>query len=67
MHNRLERGACFIKEDQDMSEGKTICVVCAWRADCLKKYSYDSSGPVKCPDYTRDVTIKDDEEEDQDK
>lgn len=38
-----------------VSEDKTICVVCAWRETCQKKYSFSSSGGTKCPDYTRDV------------
>ncbi|MGA3084329.1 MAG: hypothetical protein ABSE95_05990 [Thermodesulfobacteriota bacterium] len=35
----------------------TICVVCAWRETCQKKYSFSSSGGTKCPDYTRDLTL----------
>jgi hypothetical protein len=38
-------------------EEKTICVVCAWRGDCQKKYSFSSSGGAKCPDYTRDLKL----------
>lgn len=42
-----------------MKEERTICAVCAWRADCNKKFSYQSGGPIKCPEYTRDLTIRD--------
>jgi len=38
-------------------EEKTICVVCAWRETCQKKYSFSSSGVMKCPDYTRDLKL----------
>ena len=45
-----------------MSGDPHLCVVCAWRKDCVKKFK-DSvelgQGKLKCPDYTRDVTIKD--------
>lgn len=44
------------------AEDPTICAVCAWRADCKKKFSYDSGGPVKCAEFTRDVACKSDEE-----
>lgn len=42
-------------------EEKTLCVVCAWRETCQKKFSFSSSGNVKCPDYTRDLTLPKDE------
>ncbi len=45
-----------------MAEERTICAVCAWRETCKKKYSFDSRGPIKCPDFVRDVTIKVEEE-----
>ncbi len=46
-----------------MKEERTICAGGAWRADCNKKFSYQSGGPIKCPEYTRDLTIKDSPEE----
>lgn len=49
-----------------MDEGKSICSICAWRKDCLKKYSFDSSGPTQCAEYTRDVTLpRDNDDQDQ--
>lgn len=39
------------------SETQTLCSVCAWRADCKKKYSYEQGGFTKCPDYSKDMTI----------
>ena len=34
-----------------------ICVVCAWRATCQKKFSISGSD-MRCPDFSRDVTLK---------
>ena len=33
----------------------SICLVCAWRADCVKKYSFTGQ---HCLEYTRDLTLK---------
>ncbi len=33
-----------------------ICMVCAWRATCQKKFSI-SGRDMRCPDFTRDVTL----------
>jgi len=44
-----------------MSERKVeLCVVCAWREHCKKKYSISKDPFPRCPDFSRDVTIKDD-------
>jgi nucleoside-triphosphatase len=41
-----------------MSRGiKPSCVICAWRASCQKQFSM--LDPSHCPDFTRDVTVKD--------
>jgi nucleoside-triphosphatase len=41
-----------------MSSGiKPSCVICAWRASCQKQFSM--LDPSHCPDFTRDVTVKD--------
>jgi hypothetical protein len=34
-----------------------ICAVCAWRETCKKKFSI-SGKDLRCPDFARDVTIK---------
>ena len=47
-----------------MSDDRTFCVVCAWRGDCQKRIHFEQSGQRYCPDYTRDLTIKSDPEED---
>jgi len=51
-----------IDKKETKSEDRTICVVCAWRMDCKKKYSFQTGGSTRCPDYTRDMTIPQDEE-----
>ncbi len=39
------------------SEARTFCSVCAWRATCQKKFSFQQGGSAKCPDYTRDLAL----------
>jgi hypothetical protein len=34
------------------------CAVCAWRENCSKRFSIPDNGS-RCPDYSRDVSIKD--------
>jgi hypothetical protein len=36
-----------------------LCVVCAWREHCQKKYWVSKDPVPRCPDFSRDVTIKD--------
>ncbi len=38
-----------------------ICVVCAWRATCQKKFSV-SGKDFKCTDFVRDVSIREEKE-----
>lgn len=38
------------------------CVVCAWRGSCNKRFSV-ADGGAKCPDFSRDVSIKNVEEQ----
>lgn len=38
-----------------------ICAICAWRATCQKKFSL-SGRSTYCPDFVRDVTIKEESE-----
>jgi len=44
-----------------MGSGRKYCGICAWRANCQKKFSVstDATGQVHCPDYSRDLAIKD--------
>jgi hypothetical protein len=50
----------FIVYGGSMSnDGKRqFCAVCAWRENCAKKFCVPDGG-AHCPDYTRDVLIKD--------
>lgn len=43
------------KENKPETKEPLICLVCAWRKDCLKKFSFTGGN---CPDFTRDVSIK---------
>jgi len=36
---------------------KPSCVICAWRSHCNKQFSI--ADPSHCPEYSRDVTVKD--------
>lgn len=37
--------------------GRQFCVICAWRENCAKKFCV-ADGGAHCPDFTRDVSIK---------
>ncbi|HEX9006965.1 MAG TPA: hypothetical protein VF889_06700 [Bacteroidota bacterium] len=41
---------------------KQFCAICAWREGCAKKFCV-ADGGAHCPDFTRDVSIKNDAEE----
>lgn len=38
------------------------CAVCAWREKCSKRFCA-SDGGARCPDFSRDVSIKDADED----
>ena len=44
---------------------RKVCSICAWRENCQKRFQVatDALCNVNCPDYTRDVQIKDSEVE----
>ncbi|HBA54107.1 MAG TPA: hypothetical protein DCZ04_06550 [Syntrophorhabdus aromaticivorans] len=42
---------------------KTLCVVCAWKKDCRKKFLKSQDVTLKCPDFSRDVSIRNGESE----
>ena len=33
------------------------CVICAWRENCAKKFCVTDGG-ARCPDFCRDISIK---------
>ena len=37
------------------SQDPSICLVCAWRETCAKKYSFTGQ---HCLEFTRDITLK---------
>ncbi|MCL5126395.1 MAG: hypothetical protein M1511_18230 [Deltaproteobacteria bacterium] len=49
-----------------MDERKTVCVTCAWRATCNKKFLMDGTTTTRCLDYTRDITLRDPDDSMQD-
>jgi len=51
-------------KDPIKSHQPTMCVVCAWRLDCKKKYSYEQGSVIKCPDFTRDQALPEPREAD---
>jgi hypothetical protein len=42
-----------------MAKGPDICALCAWRETCQKKFSI-SGRDMRCPDFSRDVSVGDD-------
>jgi|Deesub1362A_J573_1020465.scaffolds.fasta_scaffold10423_1 hypothetical protein len=51
-----------LPEDPVKGSEPTMCSVCAWRADCNKKFSYAQGGVIKCSEFTRDVSCRSDQE-----
>ena len=43
-----------------MSSERKYCAICAWKVNCQKRFSIttDAQGCVRCPDYSRDMSIK---------
>ena len=41
-----------------MVNGPSLCVVCAWRENCQKKYLKGNDISIRCSDYTKDLSIK---------
>ena len=49
-----------------MAEKVEICAVCAWRATCQKKFSI-SGKDMRCPDFVKDVSLKEETEKEEKK
>jgi len=45
------------KKESSNSELPVLCATCAWREFCAKKFSFDNTQPLKCPDYSPDLTL----------
>ncbi len=43
-----------------MRPEKAVCALCAWRETCKKKFSV-SGKDMRCPDFVRDLRIKESE------
>lgn len=42
-----------------MTEDKRkLCLNCAWRANCAKRFSMEDSATLHCPDYTEDIALR---------
>ncbi len=41
-----------------MSSEPTLCVVCAWRENCKKKFLKGNDVSLRCPDFAKDLSIK---------
>ncbi|MCD6133297.1 MAG: hypothetical protein J7J16_03130 [Deltaproteobacteria bacterium] len=48
-----------------MSREKSLCAICAWREVCKKRFLYKGI-VLNCPDFVRDVTIKEEKEDNED-
>jgi hypothetical protein len=42
-----------------MDNERTLCVICAWKKDCQKKFLRSQDLSVRCPDFTKDISIND--------
>jgi len=56
----------FQSGEGEMGSERKLCAICAWRVNCQKRFcvAMDAHGNVHCADYSRDLSIK---EEDIDK
>lgn len=37
---------------------RKLCLNCAWRANCAKRFSMGDDCTLHCPDYCEDVTLR---------
>lgn len=38
-------------------DARRICPLCAWRANCAKRYSMGDNATLHCPDFSEDVLL----------
>lgn len=50
-----------------MNAEPSLCIICAWKKDCQKKFLRSKDVTFRCPDFTKDVFIKDREKLDDQK
>jgi len=41
-----------------VEETPQMCIICAWRENCQKKFFLSKETSFRCTDFTRDVSIK---------
>jgi hypothetical protein len=46
-----------------MTWNKKLCSICAWREFCKKKFLASQDISFNCPDFTRDLTIREEKNE----
>jgi len=46
-----------------MTIDRSLCPICAWRGDCKKKFNKGAG--IHCPDFSRDLTVKNKELEEE--
>jgi hypothetical protein len=41
-----------------MANEPALCIICAWRENCQKKFLKGKDVTLRCPDFTKDLSIK---------
>ncbi|MBZ0157610.1 MAG: hypothetical protein K8I29_15535 [Alphaproteobacteria bacterium] len=49
----------------DDKDKKELCIVCAWRAACQKQFALKAGR--RCPDFSKDLTLKEEKAEEEKK
>jgi len=39
-------------------DNRKLCLNCAWRANCAKRFSMGDCATLHCPDYCEDVALR---------
>jgi hypothetical protein len=60
--NRADGNISFPENRMIQTREIRRCVICAWRGECQKKF-FVPDGGARCPDFTRDVTVKNPDED----
>jgi hypothetical protein len=47
-----------------MTTEVSLCAVCAWRKECQKRFLKSREVEFRCPDFTKDMAIKETEKQD---
>jgi len=41
-----------------MVDEPSLCILCAWRENCQKRFLRGKEVSLRCPDFTKDLSIK---------